>query len=806
LGNYKWQKRFFFVSGNALYYRNLTEESGPSQFKSSNLLSGLSGDKKVVFGSNTEVHTTLGNIHVMLDCIPSMMLRQVLSSPFDSTQFSIAGAQNDRDREFVFKAANAGFASFVATTRAFTCFSQCVSVERQDWIEALLRCSGEEQPASPVGKIDSVSNGSSSDAASNSSNTRLPVRRASLPSIETSFTPAQTSATVQPQPAFVANFSNSSSLEFPNRPAASAHAVAQAPSAAAAAGATVARPPGGRLELNAKKVQVQKAIGDSEGSCLLVSKFALPAGTTSAWFYDPISVGEGAALTAQLKNHARTLTCLSFSVSHSELLQPLLAAIKPLNLLTHINITSQVFTRGAMQLFATAIEDAMNLSHISLCSAHLSDEILSVLLQSLSMHRHVTFLKFCDNNLTAEGFASILKTIPRITGLELDANPISSKFNSALPALQQGFKNASALTTMSLLQTGISVNEVDQLIQSFMQLDSLEHLAMDVTPRDLFDVIIKKSSSSAQFRFPPLCFMESGWPQCFWYVQATFLTFLFQFFYILPRYLKHSNGYGHATTRNITVCFLGPPSSGKTSVINALFGSTTSPVTAVDTSSPTVGFRRYVVPFDNPSLQAQVNVSFTLLLKNQFVDDCVVQIFDFGSQGDNAACLNSLLTCRWGVHFLSHATFIAFAWSCLFSPLKGSCCDCVRRGVYHLLTRCRYSLYAIVWKRPDTTDPLSEQQLMPLISWVRATAAMNPAATFIVVATHSNTPRPGESLAAYKSAFESMLKEVNSRIKLELQRIQDSYNSELTELNRTIEKLKAQLVAQEIRKRKLGSP
>jgi hypothetical protein len=110
LGNYKWQKRFFFVSGNALYYRNLTEESGPSQFKSSNLLSGLSGDKKVVFGSNTEVHSTLGNIHVMLNCIPSMMLRQVLSSPFDSTQFSIAGAQNDRDREFVFKAANAGFA------------------------------------------------------------------------------------------------------------------------------------------------------------------------------------------------------------------------------------------------------------------------------------------------------------------------------------------------------------------------------------------------------------------------------------------------------------------------------------------------------------------------------------------------------------------------------------------------------------------------------------------------------------------------------------------------------------------------
>jgi hypothetical protein len=55
LGNYKWQKRFFFISGNALYYRNLTEDSGPSQFKSSNLLSGISGDKKIVFGSNTEV-------------------------------------------------------------------------------------------------------------------------------------------------------------------------------------------------------------------------------------------------------------------------------------------------------------------------------------------------------------------------------------------------------------------------------------------------------------------------------------------------------------------------------------------------------------------------------------------------------------------------------------------------------------------------------------------------------------------------------------------------------------------------------
>jgi hypothetical protein len=51
-----------------------------------------------------------------------------------------------------------------------------------------------------------------------------------------------------------------------------------------------------------------------------------------------------------------------------------------------------------------------------------------------------------------------------------------------------------------------------------------------------------------------------------------------------------------------------------------------------------------------------------------------------------------------------------------------------------------------------------------------------------------------------------MLKDVKARIKLELDRIQESYSAELTELNRTTEKLKAQLVAQEIRKRKLGSP
>ena len=130
--------------------------------------------------------------------------------------------------------------------------------------------------------------------------------------------------------------------------------------------------------------------------------------------------------------------------------------------------------------------------------------------------------------------------------------------------------------------------------------------------------------------------------------------------------------------------------------------------------------------------------------------------------------------------------------------------------------RRRYSLFVIVWKRPDTVDPhpshahlpgpLTEQQLLPLISWVRALAAMAPAATFLVVATHSNTPRPGESDGAYKASFASMLLDVNARIKLELGRIQEAYNAELSEIQRTLEKLKAQLVAQEIKKRRLGSP
>ena len=42
-----------------------------------------------------------------------------MNSPFDSTQFSISGAQNDNEREFVFKAANAGMSSMlVARTHA----------------------------------------------------------------------------------------------------------------------------------------------------------------------------------------------------------------------------------------------------------------------------------------------------------------------------------------------------------------------------------------------------------------------------------------------------------------------------------------------------------------------------------------------------------------------------------------------------------------------------------------------------------------------------------------------------------------
>jgi hypothetical protein len=308
-------------------------------------------------------------------------------------------------------------------------------------------------------------------------------------------------------------------VEFPVAKPSAFHAPAPV-AAQAAPAATVVRPVGGRLELNAKKVQVQKAIGDTDGTNTLISKFALPAGATAAWLYDPLTVGEGAALITQLKNHTRTLTCLSSSTSHTELLQPLLAAIKPLSALTHINITGQVFTRGAIQLFATAIEDTLGLSHISLCSANLSDDILSVLLQSLSTHRHVTFVKLCDNNITADGFASILKALPRVTAIELDSNPVSSKFTTALPAIQQALAEATALSSLSLLQTGIAVPEVDQIIQNLMQMDALENLALDVCPRDLFDVIIRKDSGSSNFRFPPSCFIEAGWAQCLWYTCA----------------------------------------------------------------------------------------------------------------------------------------------------------------------------------------------------------------------------------------------------------------------------------------------
>ena len=391
-------------------------------------------------------------------------------------------------------------------------------MEREDWVEALLRCSsGDENPASP--KAPSFPDHSAS-ADAGAAAAAAKGRRASLPNIVSEPSSAQASATVQlpSRPAeFVADFSSHNTVEFPNARPSAFHAPAPSVSQPAAA-ATVVRPAGGRLELNAKKVQVQKAIGDTDGTNTLISKFALCAGATAAWLYDPLTVGEGAALVAQLKSHAHTLTCLSSSTSHTELLQPLLAAVKPLHALTHINITGQVFTRGAIQLFATAIEDTLGLSHISLCSANLSDDILSVLLQSLSTHRHVTFVKLSDNNITAEGFASILKSLPRITTIELDCNPVSSKFTAALPAIQRALADAPALSSLSLLQTGIAVPEVDQIIQNLMQMDSLENLALDVSPRDLFDVIIRKDSGSSNFRFPPSCFIEAGWAPCLWYI------------------------------------------------------------------------------------------------------------------------------------------------------------------------------------------------------------------------------------------------------------------------------------------------
>jgi hypothetical protein len=163
-----------------------------------------------------------------------------------------------------------------------------------------------------------------------------------------------------------------------------------------------------------------------------------------------------------------------------------------------------------------------------------------VLLQALSSHRHVTFLKLCDNNITAEVFASILKVLPRITGLELDV-----LFNSALPAIQQGLRDAANMSWLSLQQTGIAVGEVDQIIQSLMHMQSLQHLTMDATPGDLFDVIIKKGNSASQFRFPPSCYIDAGWPECLWCVLHRILQF--ELFILVFRYLKHSNRFGHTT-------------------------------------------------------------------------------------------------------------------------------------------------------------------------------------------------------------------------------------------------------------------
>jgi hypothetical protein len=173
-----------------------------------------------------------------------------------------------------------------------------------------------------------------------------------------------------------------------------------------------------------------------------------------------------------------------------------------------------------------------------------------------------------------------------------------------LPAIKRGLRDAVALSSLSLLQTGISVNEVDEIIQSLMQMPELERLVMDVTPRDLFDVIIQKGGSTAQFRFPPSRFIESGWPQSLWCNCSRHPNWVnFTFFF---RYLSHSHRHGHASKRNISVCFFGPPGSGKTSLINALFGSTNNPAAEIDVSCPTVGYRQYSVNFDNPNVLARV--------------------------------------------------------------------------------------------------------------------------------------------------------------------------------------------------------
>jgi hypothetical protein len=102
-------------------------------------------------------------------------------------------------------------------------------------------------------------------------------RRASLPAIITSHSSALPSATLQRSQGnseFISNFPMQSTAEFPSEGLTAAHAPAPALAHSAAA-ATVVRPAGGRLELNAKKVQVQKDIGDTEGAVALLSKFQM---------------------------------------------------------------------------------------------------------------------------------------------------------------------------------------------------------------------------------------------------------------------------------------------------------------------------------------------------------------------------------------------------------------------------------------------------------------------------------------------------------------------------------------------------
>jgi GTPase SAR1 family protein len=85
------------------------------------------------------------------------------------------------------------------------------------------------------------------------------------------------------------------------------------------------------------------------------------------------------------------------------------------------------------------------------------------------------------------------------------------------------------------------------------------------------------------------------------------LTLLFlDDFHDFIRYLRHSNRYGNASKRDISVCVFGPASSGKTSLINSLFGSASDSSLAVDVSCPTVGYRQYAVKFDQPNVLARV--------------------------------------------------------------------------------------------------------------------------------------------------------------------------------------------------------